>query len=73
MVWPGRIIDLYCEVPAFMVVFVSGVAMIDIEQLHGWYLVKIIAGTTSCLDQGVVRAPGNGASSRGPGRASPNR
>lgn len=40
-----RKVDMYCEVPAFMAVLVSGLIMLDPVRLEGWYLIKVLCGS----------------------------
>jgi hypothetical protein len=40
-----RKIDLYGEIPAFSTVLITGIAMTDTAQLHGWYLIGVLSGT----------------------------
>lgn len=37
-------IDVYLEVPAFIILLLTGMMMLDPNQLSGWYLVKVICG-----------------------------
>ncbi len=39
-------VDQWIEIPTFMVLLVSGVIMLDMDRLAGWYLVKVVCGTT---------------------------
>lgn len=38
-------IDCFCEIPAFSTVLVTGLALIEPQRLHGWYLVLVLSGT----------------------------
>ena len=39
--------DLFLEMPAFTLVFVSGAMLVDPARLHGLYLVKIVCGVVA--------------------------
>jgi uncharacterized membrane protein len=39
-------VDQWIEIPTFIVLLVTGVMLIDVERLAGWYLLKVICGTS---------------------------
>jgi len=39
-------VDQWIEIPTFMVLLVTGAMLIDVERLGGWYLLKVICGTS---------------------------
>lgn len=44
-----RHIDLYLEMPAFLLVGITGVALVNPAQLSGLYLVKVVSGAIAVL------------------------
>ena len=42
-------IDRFIEIPILIAVLVTGVALLDLERLHGWYLVLVVSGSTAVL------------------------
>lgn len=42
-------IDLYLEMPAFLVAAFTGLALVNFDQIQGWYAVKVVAGLVAVL------------------------
>ncbi len=50
-------IDLFLEMPAFVLVLITGVLMVDTDRLTGFYLLKVSAGAVAVLGNVVCLAP----------------
>lgn len=42
-------IDRFIEIPILIAVLVTGLLLLQLERLHGWYLVLVVSGSTAVL------------------------
>jgi hypothetical protein len=50
-------IDAFLEMPAFMVVLATGLALVDLERLSGLYALKVAAGALAVLGNALCVVP----------------
>jgi hypothetical protein len=51
------LIDVFLEIPVFVVVLGTGLAMVDPMRLSGWYLVKVVCGLVAVGANAVCVIP----------------